>query len=256
MKGAAGRTGCQQDRAVITFCFRHDRESSKKRARTGVGVGGRERHRAATGHQRCTALKNAHNPAAAVQEFLLWLPRTNCSFVKTPPRVLPLLSRTSTTPAHHTTTTTTITAAAAAATTTCQTIFVSVEPSLAWQPQPAAFFTSRVFFFLLQPSHMIDHVEGQKEGKKIKAKPCQDCEEGEGGPNELENGMFCPDAIHFVPPSPACLPACLPACSLALCLHPSTHPPPTSTPPESEKFLCWHQVSKSKGIYFRQSYCR
>lgn len=39
VKGAAGRTGCRQDRAVIAFCFRHDRESSKKRARTGEGGG-------------------------------------------------------------------------------------------------------------------------------------------------------------------------------------------------------------------------
>lgn len=44
---------------------------------------------------------------------------------------------------------------------------------------------------------------------------------GGGGPNELENGMFCPDAIHFVPPSPACLPAC------SLSAAPS-HPSPDS----------------------------
>lgn len=127
--------------------------------------------------------------------------------------------------------------------TTCQTIFVSVEPSPTREPQPAAVFTSHVFF-LLQPSHVIDHVEGQKEGKKKEAKHCQDCEGGK--PNELENGMFCPDAIHFVPPSPAC--------SLTLCVHPSTNPIRTPTP-QSEKFLCWHQVSKSKGVYFKQSSC-
>lgn len=51
------------------------------------------------------------------------------------------------------------------AATTCQTIFVSVEPSPTREPQPAGVFTSRVFF-LLQPSHVIHHVEGQKEGKK------------------------------------------------------------------------------------------
>lgn len=37
MKGAAGQTGCRQDRAVIAFCFRHDGESSKRRAWTDGG---------------------------------------------------------------------------------------------------------------------------------------------------------------------------------------------------------------------------
>lgn len=70
---------------------------------------------------------------------------------------------------------------------------------------------------------------GRKRKKKKEAKHCQDCEGGK--PNELENGMFCPDAIHFVPPSPACLPAC--SYTVRTPLHqpqPHLQPPPPHTP--------------------------
>lgn len=102
--------------------------------------------------------------------------------------------------------------------TTCQTIFVSVEPSPTREPQPAAVFTSRVFF-LLQPSYVIDHVEGQKEEKK-KKKP-NTVKTARGG-NLMNSKMGC-----FVEMQSILFHLRLPACLLLLCAY---TPPPTPTP--------------------------
>lgn len=101
--------------------------------------------------------------------------------------------------------------------TTCQTIFVSVEPSPTREPQPAAVFTSRVFF-LLQPSHVIDHVEGQKEEKKKKPNTVKTARGG----NLMNSKMGC-----FVQMQSILFHLRLPACLL---LHCAYTPPPTPTP--------------------------
>lgn len=74
--------------------------------------------------------------------------------------------------------------------------------------------------FLLQPPHVINHVKWQKSTTLSRLR---------GRPNGVENGMFCPDAIHFVPPLPRLL-----ACLLSPC------------PPKNRKFFFWCQIPKVK----------